>query len=598
MIPGLVLLACVVLALDGQARPFIWLLAVVITAASFFFIYRISGKKKPWWVLLLAGYSAFFFTGFPFVHSDPVGFRYTYSSKVKEGKIDLGSYVQPESFAGPLYLPPGIQPQKIVNDIFDAKGKPLDPGVIAAEIEGDIHLDEVIELLAVQGVPLFDGHMRPAVSADVLLSMLERKQVDESGPMLMIPLYNVIDAGKRSILFPVFGPLFQRSPKFLGFLTYFLGAGVPEEFIKALPIFIFFFWGLLLSDPQRQLRGVTEPLDGIILGAATGAGFALSENLFAYIPKYIFTHGGVSALGLILLRSFDELSGHIAYAGFFGYFIGLAAMRPRRRVRTLLIGYLIAATAHGLWDSANILSFRNTLSLQLVLASASYLLLVAAVVKAREISPNQTVLQPSISLELARRFGKRHDLSGVVNPPLNDSAVVPILDAHSKSNTNPPLPSENDNYRREHSLPPLDDRLGGGTMQSEDAGGMKRMDGQRYTVGRAKNSSLPIADDSVSRMHAEIWFLGPDRIRIRDLGSRNGTKLLRGEQEFVLGEETALSSDQICFGDVTIPVRDLIDALRDISDRNVAARTQHQKLMRCVCGAIRPSTEKCPVCGE
>ncbi len=141
------------------------------------------------------------------------------------------------------------------------------------------------------------------------------------------------------------------------------------------------------------------------------------------------------------------------------------------------------------------------------------------------------------------------------------------------------------------------------------------MVGRRYTVGRARNCDLPIADDSVSRVHAELWFVDSDSLRIRDLGSQNGTRIIRQGREFVLGEETAVSGDQICFGEVKISASDVINALRSSAAAPAPSRTDdtprpaspnpaapgassRASLVRCVCGAIKPRTGACPVCGE
>jgi FHA domain-containing protein/uncharacterized protein DUF1707 len=49
-------------------------------------------------------------------------------------------------------------------------------------------------------------------------------------------------------------------------------------------------------------------------------------------------------------------------------------------------------------------------------------------------------------------------------------------------------------------------------------------DRERRTIGRAPSCDCLIPDDCVSRRHAEIWLEG-ERWFLRDLGSRNGTRL-------------------------------------------------------------------------
>ncbi|MGH7906559.1 MAG: FHA domain-containing protein [Candidatus Binataceae bacterium] len=135
---------------------------------------------------------------------------------------------------------------------------------------------------------------------------------------------------------------------------------------------------------------------------------------------------------------------------------------------------------------------------------------------------------------------------------------------------------------------------------------------RRFMVGRANTCDIPIADDSVSRAHAEIDLLDGDRLLIHDLGSQNGTTLIRQGREFRIGEETVLIGDLVRFGEVTLTVKDVIDALRAAAAREAAARPAPAanrpavprpaagsgSLVRCGCGAVKARNERCPVCGE
>ena len=80
-----------------------------------------------------------------------------------------------------------------------------------------------------------------------------------------------------------------------------------------------------------------------------------------YVPNAI--RGGASpaagaAQGLMLLipRVLNGVVGHMAYAGTFGYFAGLAVSHPRATFRLLAIGYALAALMHGFWNSSSYLS--------------------------------------------------------------------------------------------------------------------------------------------------------------------------------------------------------------------------------------------------
>jgi PrsW family intramembrane metalloprotease len=92
----------------------------------------------------------------------------------------------------------------------------------------------------------------------------------------------------------------------------------------------------------------------------------------------------------------------MAYSGYFGYFIGLSVIRPAQRWKILLIGLLSASIPHALWDS--VLSL-DMAPLSAASALLSYVVLAAAILKAREISPNHSLLQPSIIFGGAQTSG-------------------------------------------------------------------------------------------------------------------------------------------------------------------------------------------------
>jgi RsiW-degrading membrane proteinase PrsW (M82 family) len=222
------------------------------------------------------------------------------------------------------------------------------------------------------------------------------------------------------------------------FIQHFLGTGFFEELVKALPIFALVAFAGYMTPEIRAKIGVEEPLDGILIGAASGGGFALMETLLQYAPhdlvhtwmETILRFRGVApenmdaaintadraqAFNLIstgsnilgtapgikwvIIRSIDLSFGHMAYAGYFGYFIGLAVIKPEQKWKILLIGLASAALPHALWDTV---ASMNTIPLQAAIAVLSYAVLAAAVLKAREISPNRSILQPSVIFGASR----------------------------------------------------------------------------------------------------------------------------------------------------------------------------------------------------
>ncbi|MEX0268716.1 PrsW family glutamic-type intramembrane protease [Leptolyngbyaceae cyanobacterium UHCC 1019] len=173
----------------------------------------------------------------------------------------------------------------------------------------------------------------------------------------------------------------------------FFGAGLMEELLKAVPVFIALGLGLRLRSPFRTRVGVWEPLDGILLGAASAVGFSLMETLGVYVPATYKSSllGGQEAaqlagLQLLIPRVLGLVAGHMAYSGYFGYFIGLSVLRSRQRWLILGIGLCTAASLHTLWNVAGMLS---PVFLAFV-GVLSYAFLGAAILKARALSPTRS----------------------------------------------------------------------------------------------------------------------------------------------------------------------------------------------------------------
>ncbi len=178
------------------------------------------------------------------------------------------------------------------------------------------------------------------------------------------------------------------------FIAMFFGAGLMEEILKALPIFFFYLVGSKLRSPKREKIGVWEPLDGILLGTASAVGFTLLETLGQYVPNIIdevslqadASTGELLGLQLLIPRILGSVAGHMAYSGYFGYFIGLSILKPTKRWTILVVGCLTASVLHALWNTVGAFS-----SLLLaVVGVISYAFLAAAILKARALSPTRS----------------------------------------------------------------------------------------------------------------------------------------------------------------------------------------------------------------
>lgn len=172
-----------------------------------------------------------------------------------------------------------------------------------------------------------------------------------------------------------------------------VGTGLMEEWLKLVPVVGVWAVGRLLASPWRERVGLWEPLDGILLGAASAVGFTLAETLGQYVPQVVTQiaaqsgteAGQLAGLQLLIPRLLGAIAGHMAYSGYLGYFVGLSVLRSRRRWAILAVGYASAAFLHALWN----LSGTGNSFLLMGAGFLSYVLLLGAILKARALSPTQ-----------------------------------------------------------------------------------------------------------------------------------------------------------------------------------------------------------------
>ena len=223
--------------------------------------------------------------------------------------------------------------------------------------------------------------------------------------LMMSPLFNLFFMVFYSMIGTPQGEAFNQLSFGRQVIGRFFSTGMMEELTKIIPVLLIWKWTARWKSPRRETAGVTEPLDGILIGAASALGFVFVETLTQYAPNAVMgvagsiakqlphlppdlyvLAGDVFGLQSVILRILPELSGHMAYSGYFGYFVGLAAMKPKHMWKLLITGYVSAAGLHAIWDL-----FCDQpgigVYLQLPMMLVFYAFLVAAILKARQISP-------------------------------------------------------------------------------------------------------------------------------------------------------------------------------------------------------------------
>ncbi|RUT04077.1 hypothetical protein DSM106972_049910 [Dulcicalothrix desertica PCC 7102] len=171
----------------------------------------------------------------------------------------------------------------------------------------------------------------------------------------------------------------------------FLENGFFEELFKVLPVLLIYFFGRLLPLPKREIVGIREPMDGILLTTASAAGFVLAETL-QLVHEKIGVGDSFTGLAILITQILGDIFGQVAYSAYFGYFIGLSVVRPKNRWQLLGIGYLTSSAMHVFSNVATIFQKAPQYNLLgsiclAIIGSLAYVFFIAAIFKARQMKP-------------------------------------------------------------------------------------------------------------------------------------------------------------------------------------------------------------------
>ncbi|HEX4836669.1 MAG TPA: PrsW family glutamic-type intramembrane protease [bacterium] len=132
-------------------------------------------------------------------------------------------------------------------------------------------------------------------------------------------------------------PLFIRRLTFLSAFT----VGAIEEFSKILGVLVI----------ARHRRHDSE-MDGLILGAAAGMGFAALESTGYAFTAFLLSRGSLSAtVGVTLLRGLFAPVGHGTWTAILASVLFRESGARYLRINRKVVGaYLAVVILHGLWD--------------------------------------------------------------------------------------------------------------------------------------------------------------------------------------------------------------------------------------------------------
>jgi len=101
----------------------------------------------------------------------------------------------------------------------------------------------------------------------------------------------------------------------------------------------------------RRMRH-TEPIDGLLLGAAVGMGFAALESTGYAFTAFLTSHGHFGAsIASTVLRGLFAPFGHGVWSGILGAILFRQSGPRRFRITGLVfLTYLFVSLLHGLWD--------------------------------------------------------------------------------------------------------------------------------------------------------------------------------------------------------------------------------------------------------
>jgi RsiW-degrading membrane proteinase PrsW (M82 family) len=159
------------------------------------------------------------------------------------------------------------------------------------------------------------------------------------------------------------------------FASFAIVAPVVEESGKGL------FLVAVVLLRRDQIHGL---LDGVVYGALVGVGFAFVEDILYYLSA--LQEGGAAGLtATVVLRGVMSPFAHPLFtsATGLGFGIGLTSRSTAQRIVAPVLGFLTAATLHGIWNGSAFYGTRNFLIAYAVVMLPLLIVIVSVTIWAR-----------------------------------------------------------------------------------------------------------------------------------------------------------------------------------------------------------------------
>jgi pSer/pThr/pTyr-binding forkhead associated (FHA) protein len=129
----------------------------------------------------------------------------------------------------------------------------------------------------------------------------------------------------------------------------------------------------------------------------------------------------------------------------------------------------------------------------------------------------------------------------------------------------------------------------------------------KFTIGRARDCDIVLADETVSRQHAEVHIMDDGKLFIIDCSSTYGTIIVspNGHTKKIR-QELISPTDNLKFGDIQMSVKEMLEAIQlrfpnlnhqESFSTEKESRVHGKELVRCNnCGSVKKRGGKCEAC--